>query len=422
MNDSKRINARHAALDNNLRLLLPIVLAGGAVWDGAMHGARAEAWQIQPSISLQGSYDDNARMIAGEEDEVTSTSVIGALELSRLGEVRETRAVLRYDAIRYSGDDEGLDDRDNQLARLQHRSRGELHEWGLEASYRRDTLLRTVDVSFDPEDIELEPDDDVDDVLVRRSVRRNRTVFRPNWTRELSERWKIRTEYRYNDVEFDDVGAEVLTDYTDHTLTLGTQYDLSEISAMTLAVDGNHYTADNFDRTYDSVALRAGYTRRFSELTTGVIDLGVSRVSFDTESESGEDTGFIFSVGGTKRTALTRFTGTVGRRLYSSGSGDVIRSDEVVFRMNRKLTELSGLKIRARVFENAALSRDRPEANRRYLLAEAGWNRRLTQWWSVEAMYRYRRQKRDIDPNSADSNAVFLTIKYTKPSALDAVF
>lgn len=421
MNDSK-LNSNKRNRKSG-RLAIALVLMTGMAWDGVTQTVGADAWQIQPSVSLQGSYDDNARMIAeGEKDQVFATSLIGELELSRLSEVFETRGVLRWDAIKYSGDDDRLQDRDNQLARLQHVTKGELHEWGLEASYRRDTLLRTVNVSFDAEDdVELEPDDDVDDVLVRRSVRRNRTVIRPNWTRDLSERWRLLTEYRYNNVAFDDIGAETLTDYTDHTVTLGTQYDLSELDIVSLAVDANRYTADDFDRTYESVAVRTGYSHQFSELMTGVVDVGVSRVSFDTETESGDNTGIIFNVGGSRRTALTRFTGTIGRRLYPSGSGDVIRSDELVFRMNRKLTELSGLKVRARLFENEALSRDRPEANRRFLLAEAGWNKRITRWWTVEASYRYRRQKRDIDPDNAESNAVFLSVKYTRPSDLGDV-
>lgn len=422
MNNSKP-NETHCPVSvQGWHLTLPLILTAGMAWVGVAQEARAEAWQIRPSISLEGSYDDNARMVVeGDEDEVMATSLIGALELSRLSEVRETRGVLRWDAIRYSGDDEQLDDRDNQLARLQHVTKGELHEWGVEASYRRDTLLRTVNVSFDPEDVELEPDDDVDDVLVRRSVRRNRMVVRPSWERNLSERWSVRTEYRYNDVDFDDVGTATLTGYTDHTVTLGTRFKVSEIDTAGLSVDANRYTADAFDRTFDTLGVRGSYSRQFTELTTGVVDLGVSRVSFDTETESGEDTGLIFNVGGTRRTALARFTGTVGRRLYPSGSGDIIRSDELVFNMNRKLTELSGLRVRARVFENQALSRDRPEANRRYLMAEAAWNRSLTRWWSVEASYRYRRQKRDLDPNAADSNAVFLSVKYTKPTDVDDI-
>lgn len=399
------------------------ILLSLALMAVAADQAYAEAWQIEPSVSLQASFDDNARMtVEGDEDEVLATSLIGAVELGRITEIGSTRGVLRWDAIRYSGDDEQLDDRDNQLARLQHRSQGELSEWGVEASLRRDTLLRTVDVNFDPQDIEIEPDDDVDDVLVRQSIRRERLVVRPHYTRNLSERLRLRTEYRYNTVDFDHVEGAAVTAYTDHSVTVGAHYDVSEIDTVTFSVGGGRYTADDFDRTYESVELRGGYSHAFSELTTGVVELGVNRLSFDTDGESGDDTGFIFSVGGTKRTGLTRFSGTAGRRLYPSGSGDVIRSDEIKFRMNRRLTERSGIRLRARLFENEALSRDRPESNRRFLNAEAAWIRSLTQWWSFETSYRYRRQKRDVDPDSASSNAVFVSVKYTKPSALGDLF
>ena len=40
---------------------------------------------------------------------------------------------------------------------------------------------------------------------------------------------------------------------------------------------------------------------------------------------------------------------------------------------------------------------------------------KLTRWWDVTASYRYRHQKYDGDDDSAESNAVYLSLTYNWP-------
>jgi hypothetical protein len=128
----------------------------------------AQAWVLKPSVRLQGIYDDNFRLEteAEEPDEVQTGRVAGALRLARVTETTDIAGLLRVDGNFYYGDDENLDDRSNQLFDFSYFNLGELSRWGGVISYRRDSLLSTIRQIEDPDDVTVEPDDDVDEGLV----------------------------------------------------------------------------------------------------------------------------------------------------------------------------------------------------------------------------------------------------------------
>lgn len=401
------------------RRLLRVVTSLALAWTGSA----TAAWQVEPSIALEGRYDDNPRMVQGGGDDTFASTLSAALELANVDEVRSTRGLLRLDAINYSGSDERLRDRNNQVGRLQHLRKGERSRWGFDASYRRDSLIRTAEVAFDPDDVQIEPDDDVDDALIQASVRRERLVFRPFIERNLSERHLLRGEYRYNDASYDDPPDLVvpLHDYTEHRLSLTNFYNVSEINTISATLEASNYSRQD-SGDYDTYSLRTGYSHRFTELTSAGFQVGVSRAEFEFDGVKDEETAMVFDLSATKRASLTRYDARVSRRLYPSGSGHVVETNELVFNLNRRMTELSTLRVRSRIYEYEALADDQPESNRRYLNVDAGIVRRMSQWWTLEGGYRYRRQKRDTDADSADSHAVFFSVKYTRPTAVADLF
>ncbi len=389
---------------------------------GAATSAHAESWQIQPAVSAQESYDDNPRLLPGEKQSVFATSASGALELSRLTEIEEVRGLVRLDGTTYSGSTRGLRDKVQALARLRAFRKGELSRWGGELSYRRDDLLETVQVVLNPQDVTVTPDDTVDTALVRQSVTRNRLIIQPQWSRHLTSRWSVGAQYRYYSVGYDQTEGTGLVEYTDNRVKGTTSYNVTELDSASLSLEASRYDAAMVDRVYDSYTLLGGYEHKFTELMRGGIEAGISHVNINTETQSGSEDGYIVRLTGTKLTGLTRFGLRMGHELYPSGSGDVVQTDEAVFNMYRKITQLMSFSLRTRLYETKSLRRDNPDANRRYLTIDAGLHKKLTRWWTVEGAYRYRRQKRDIDPQSGESNALLVSVKYTRPTAVGDLF
>ncbi len=87
------------------------------------NSAIAAVWLFDPKISLQQGYDDNFRLStnSSQEDEVWTSELSGELALRGKSERLDVEALLRLDAVKYSGDDDDLRDRNNQLIGLSSR-------------------------------------------------------------------------------------------------------------------------------------------------------------------------------------------------------------------------------------------------------------------------------------------------------------
>jgi hypothetical protein len=80
--------------------------------------------------------------------------------------------------------------------------------------------------------------------------------------------------------------------------------------------------------------------------------------------------------------------------------------------MNRDLSELLYFRLRSRIFENKSLRTQKASGNRRSLNIEPALVWALTENWSLDTLYRYRREKRFNSPESADSNAVYIILTW----------
>lgn len=383
--------------------------------------AYGEAWQIEPQLSTGIGHNDNWSLSANDPAKVSSARVAGDLALSRITELTEISGVVRLDKVKYWGDTDHLRDNSNQLFRFSglFRDRDEVSQLRVAGSLRRDTLLRTVQVAFEPGDVGIDPDPDVDEGVVRVSVDRNRLYFRPSWTTNLTERVAAGVGYDYNKVTYDNAGGTGLLDFTDETLTGSVSYKATERDRFNVQYHANRYLAPDGDRHFDSRALVVGLDHGFSEILKGSLSLGTVSTSYDTPAESGDDKGMTLRVRGSRLAGLRRFSLLFGRARYPSGSGDVVQTDEIVFNMSQRLSEKTTVSLRARLFENSSLREDNPDVNRRFFSIRPRLRWRLTRWWYLDAFYQYRRQKRDIESTSAKGNEVYLSLVYSQPTTLD---
>jgi len=419
----------HCALNHGLlsqaktagRVVLPalcLITASGASF--------GQAWVIEPSVQLQGQYDDNIRLATESPGTVFGTELSGEVGLSRLTEVAELRGFLRLEFVTYTGNDDNLRDEDNQFIGFSSLRRTELGQWSLDGFVVRDRTLGDVEVFLspegviiDPDTVIIDPDDDIDVGLVEVNVRRNRLTLNPAWQYSLTERTDIQLGYRFNTVFYEDEQEADLTDFTRHQVTGSVFHHLTPVDRVRADIEAIRYRAPDEDREFDTYLLRAGIDRRFSETLRAGFSLGFRHTSFETPQEDGDESGYVVRVDGTQRTQFGQFNARLERNLSPSGSGEVVQSDQFDFRMTREISPRLGFSMRARFFQNKSLREGDSRNDRRYFLIEPELRWNWTRWLSIGASYRYRWQERDQDPDSVESNAVFVSLIYARPTALD---
>lgn len=400
--------------------------------------AIADAWIVQPSVRLEGIYDDNFRLDPDVPDDVAVARISPAVKVSRITETTDIAGLLRVDGNFYFGDDETqgrqLDNQSNQLLDLSYFRVGELSRLGGVLSFRRDTLLRTIGASEDTDDVTEDPDstDDVDEGLTRANVERRRLVLGPSWNRLLTERTEVGLSYQFTDVSLSDVdlsadetGSGGVSDYQTHGVGAELLTRVTEIDRLALVFEGRRYDTDEDDRQLNNYDLQAGVVHEFSETTTGLFTVGARYTEFDFLGEEfdGSDTGFAATLSGTKRTGLTTFNGTIERTATPSVSGNLVETDQIIFNLSRLLSERASFLLRSRIFETEAIGQGQVAtaslANRRFISIEPRLRYELSPSWALETAYEYRREKEFDETGSADSNAVFLSLIYERPVEVD---
>ncbi|HFC53039.1 MAG TPA: hypothetical protein ENJ43_01240 [Gammaproteobacteria bacterium] len=380
------------------------------------------ALELQPSASIRLFYDDNAALTTQEHDFSAGSEFLGAVGISRETEAVTLQGIARLNLLLDAAGDV-YRDKDNQLVSLLFASKGELSRWQVYGSWRRDSIVRAATVTQEG-DANVEPDDDVDAGLVQVSIRRNRLVLRPSWSRELSPRSAVGVGYRLDHVVYDD-SAEGLFDYQDHALSGYHFYRITERDQITTSLNLKSYRSSGGVREEgewdnDRFNIMLGLQHSYSETASGHFQVGWYKARFANIEESGDTDGYLFRIYGEKRTGLTRFSARIGRTNFSSGAGDVVNADELSLSMVRDLTETMGFALSVRAFQSKSLRSDNPYTNRRYLALTPTLSWQITRWWSLDTSYRYRRQKRDweINYDSAESNSVYLTVRYERPASL----
>ena len=106
-----------------------ILLAGGALFFTNI--ANAAVWLFDPSVRLEHSYDENFRLStnSSQEDDVGTTRLVGELALKGKSERMDIKSFIRLDKAQYSGDDDNLSDRNNQLLGLRSKFKGEREKY-----------------------------------------------------------------------------------------------------------------------------------------------------------------------------------------------------------------------------------------------------------------------------------------------------
>ena len=387
--------------------------------------SKAAVWLYDPTITLKQEYDDNYRLStnSSNEDEVWTTTLTGELALRGKSDRSDIAALIRLDAINYSGDDDDLRDKNNQLFGLSGRhSVSDRNAFRLNARYRRDTILRNSQIDVDPGDTGAFIDEDgvlIDDTtdldvdLVRENIRRERFLITPGWNYLFDERTEISLDYTYRDLSFDNEESTSLVESEAHRFRGNISRRLSEKNTLVFEASAGYFEPDN-NNDVDNYEATIELLRKFSKTFAMDFKLGGRYSEFDRGNKS-DDTGFVANVGATKRTERTRYRLFYRRDVAPSGSGNAVEVNEIGARAQHALTEKLDLNLKASWFDTDTLdSGIDSSSDREVIRLEPGLKWRFLENWVAGASYRYR--ERDLDNDgSGDSNGAFISISYSPP-------
>jgi len=383
------------------------------------NSAMAAVWLFDPTVTLSQEYDDNYRLAtnSSNEDEVWTTKLSGELALKGKSERLDLRALLRLDAINYSGDDSDIDDKNNQSLRLTSAYKAtERNKFLLKGSFFRDTLIRTTRSIFDPlpdDGIGFDPNQDVDADVVRDSVRRERFRIRPGWNYLLNESTSLGLQYAYRDVSYSgDDADQGLVEYDSQFIGANISKRVTEKDTVTANISESYYRPDN-DRDVDTLAVTLGWVHKFSESFRMDLKIGGRDSDFENTEES-SDSGFVGNIGVTKRTDRTRYRVSIQRRESPSSSGNQVEVDEIEVNIRREISEKLSFGFDGRFFDTETTNNINSNNNREYISLEPKLSWRFLPSWKAAAGYTYREEDLD-DGGSGDSNAVFIKISWSPP-------
>lgn len=392
-----------------IRAVRVCVVAGvaAAVAATSVATARGAEWIFEPSIDLASMYDDNVELTTGAHTSSSGYILAPRISLNRNTETSKMDLDAYAAFTDYQRGD--VEDRSESAASIRSYSQtSERGTLGLDAELRRDTLFERFSEARGVGDLR-----DVDIGLSTSTrVRRNYVAANPYFDWLLTERSAVRVGYRLTDVGFSNADGTGLTDYKEHLVSGSYTRQLSETDSASLAANVIRYRPDSTTSEADTLQLVAGLTRKFSETTKGAVAAGINKTK---QAEAGTDdtsSGLVLRAEMEQKSEISQLDTVLSRDVAPSGIGRALSTDQFRIRWLRKTAPTVDFVLEAQAIRTRVLEGSDPTIDRRYLEIGPSFQWHWLEDWAISGGYRYRRQKYDAEPDSADSNAVFLGVSY----------
>ncbi len=372
--------------------------------------AQAQDWRIEPIVKFGVEYDDNATLRVRTDAEVELEGLLLDLRADINYASATTSFFLQPRALLRKYPDEPDFDSNDYFLRSIFKHEGESNTIGFRFKYDHQTV-RTAerDISdLEIDDVNELTDDDTGLVLL--SGTRNKLRISPYWNYRLSNLSSIGADIEYFDVEYADVFAGLLSDYTDARLNLNYRRNFSSVLAGLLTV-----TARKFDTSVElsditGFGLQVGFERELSEKMQLTVMIGVE----DTDHESFEtDPEVVGNVTLIRNLETIRLLARYSRSIIASGAGQLSVRDSITLNFRRRLSEkiIAGLGVRA--YQSRGISGFPSFEDRNYIQLQSSFLWYLTKSMVIEADYRYTILDRsDSGGGRSNSNQINLWFVY----------
>ncbi|GAO34654.1 hypothetical protein SCT_0033 [Sulfuricella sp. T08] len=388
--------------------------------------AVAAEWSIEPSVSLREEYNDNIRFVTSPHPGVWQSRLSPSIRMSSNTEVAEVSGLAQLNIIQFAGDPQ-VENRNDQVFSLLTRYQSELNAWAMNVSYKQDSTADERNTTG----------------VAQNFTQRSTLSLSPSWMRTLTERSSLNLDYSYQEVKY---GAHTnnLNDYTSQQVGGTLQYRLTEQDQVSLSA--NYSKSDYAPETKvsdpspfylstttlnksDLSNVQLGIDHAFSETLRGSLTLGkrntitmkeqsqalclglacATPVNVKSETQSA---GTTFSANLGKTFESSTVSGFASRDTNASGSG-LVETDKFGVSLNRSLTEKLTGSFDATAYRTKYIDATAPAS--RYYTFEPKLNWRFTEWWTLDAGYRYARSESDAVTNATTANVVYLNLVYNWP-------
>jgi|UPI000482FE5E long-subunit fatty acid transport protein len=362
--------------------------------------AEAQEWALNSSLSQRFLYDDNLFLTPTDEVSSFGSLTTPRLTLSRTSPTSKVTFDSQFPYQAYFGHSE-LNSFDQLVDLSGSKALSERSTVELGANFDRRTNIRS---EFDDTDS-----------FVPQKFRRTAWGLSPSWTYLLSPIDSVNLGASFQDVSYDTIDR---VDYRTYGSVLGYSHQLSELAQVTAQLTYNRFEPDvPTDRLTNVFGGSVGY--RYSPSERFLIS-GAAGLSYDVTTEDGrpDDTGFGFLFNFDFKYRVTEQLDarlTLVHDTEPSGDGRQTARSRASLSLDYELTELTTLRVDARYTDNEDYlgGASSNSGNTRFVSLNPSINWDVTEDLRLGAEYEYRHKTNGN--GDANSNAVFLTLRYALP-------
>lgn len=380
------------------------------------------AWDMFPSFTAEAGIDDNVRLDSQGKEDATSAALEGRLTVRNVSESHSVQAIAALRQSEFFGTD--VKGGTTGLATITANKRTERLNYGFTANYTNQPLLRfgVIDAQSGQvigsaesyvvtSGILDDANPDLDIGFVEEQIRREGLFLSPSLGYQLSTRSILQFSGRFSDYSYDSTGDQFgLEDSRGYGGSATYSYAVTERTSLLATVDADYFRPDrspNSDRYNTTV----GVTRKLTDRTQFQVEVGVGKSKTETGSK---DTTVVYRASleyGLERGQLIM---SASRDNYPSGYGNVVRTDQLSADLRYALAERWELTARGSftsTHSNLDVALRFNDAD--YANVETRIGYALTPNWKVGGAYRFSWTDRQVDPDTAQGNAVFAFVSYT---------
>ncbi len=362
----------------------------------------AEQWYFEPVVSTKFGYDDNTQLSTDNEIGTYTSNITGSALFGVRTEVSDISLSVRMVDSRF--DDYSYLNSDDRFLAFQSYIRSELDQFGLDAGYDQ-VSTRTSEFDYTG-------------YSTSQGYRITKSI-KPYWSRSLSERTTFMVDGAYSKATYEDTGATSrLNDYANVSVTALLRYQLTERSSMQTVLGRSAYRSDSAE--YDTTSIQFGLDYSLSETFSVNMLMGPSYTKSRIDTLDGEETssaGKLVNFGFTKEFELTTLDGSFDISESAGGDGKLTKSTRLALSLQHQISDRTTFSLSGSMRKNESgggltdSSRDRDYIN---FGPKLSW--KASPWWTISGEYSYQRsEKISSDEGPAESNAVYINLKYVWP-------
>ena len=382
-------------------------------------GAFGDDFQLIPSLTVRGEYNDNIFGSANDEESDFITTVSPGLELIESTQRLDLRAAAKISPFFYADNSDWNDVDQNYKGNLGYRI-SELTRIHANAAY----------------DVSNRPDRDLETTgLVYSNDRRDRQDYGLGFDHSLSEKTALGFSCGYFQENWKDVDSDQ-QDLDAYNAVLQFTHNISQwwhstIGRLNFGFAQYGYDTSDIDYYFATI----GFQHYFSETVNLIVDLGARYTKSDYSrpqlvfippsslemrmvETSDEDFGGIGKAILEIQSELTRGSLRISHDVTSAASrGSTVQRSEAVLNLRRKLAERSALSIATGYYKNKADSDEfsSDETDEDTLFFRTGIQWEIYEKFILEAGYRFSDTDDRVDDENTRRNLVYLQVSIGVP-------